>query len=189
MLIVWTLISGYITMMRTVHSVAQSQMEEIANSAIHTAIDVTSQKYNYSELVDIYRSSDGSIQSVSVDTMKANNLKSEIAKNVIDYLNTSEHYTVSVPLGNFLGSEFLSGFGPKIKFRIIPFDIAHIDFESKFTPAGINQVLHTLSVKVDVNIGALLPGFEEISNLTSRAVVAETVIIGDVPETYFNVEK
>ena len=176
-------------MIRTVRSVAQSQMEDVANTAIHTAIEKASQSVDCTNLVNINRGEDGNIDSLTLNAESANRLKSEIALNVLEYMNKSENYTISVPIGNFCGSEFLSGMGPEVKFKIVPCNIAHIDFDSTFKPAGINQVLHTLSVRVDIDIGALLPGFQEISNLSSSAVVSETVIMGDVPETYLNIQK
>ncbi len=182
-------LGAYRTMIRTVRSVAQSQMEDVANTAIHTAIENASRNVDCSNLVSINRGEDGSIDSLTLNADLANKLKSEIALNVLEYMNKSENYTISVPIGNFCGSEFLSGMGPEIKFKIIPCNIAHIDFDSNFKPAGINQVLHTLSVRVDIDIGALLPGFKEISNLSSSAIVSETVIMGDVPETYLNIQK
>lgn len=187
--IIYNLLGAYQAMVRTVRSVAQSRMEDVANTAIHLAIQKASEHTDYGKLVVVTRGEDGSIDSVALNAREANRLKSEIALGVLDYLDKEENYTISVPLGNFAGSEFLSGMGPDIDFKIIPANIAHIDFESSFKPAGINQVLHTLSVRVDVDISALLPGFEEISNLSSSAVVAETVIMGDVPETYLNIQK
>lgn len=190
LVIAYSLFCGYAAMIRTVRSVAQSEMEEVANQAIHGAIrDVGMADTSYDELVNIYRDETGAIQSLTLNQQAANQLKSDIALRVLEYLNDSDKYEIEVPVGNFLGSEFFWGFGPKLKFKVIPCNIASIDFESKFTQAGINQVLHTVSVRVDVNIGALLPGFEEISNLSSSAVVSEAVIIGDVPETYLNIEK
>lgn len=188
-LIIYNCVSAYMVMIRTVRAVAQSQMEDVANKAIHYAIAEVSEEFDYGSVVRIERGSDGAIQSLSLDTAVSNKIKSEIAIKVMNYLNNSDNYDISVPIGNFCGSEFLSGIGPGVKFRIVPFNIARIDFESKFSSAGINQVLHTLSVRVDVEIGALLPGFEEISNLTSSAVVAQTVVMGDVPETYLNIQK
>ena len=188
-LLAYNLVVAYTAMIRTVRSVAQSRMEDIANTAIHKAIAVSAEKFDTAELVSITRSKDGALEAVSINSVAANRLKSEIAMNVLDELGKSEKYTIDVPIGNFSGSEFLSGVGPVVKFRIIPYNIAQIDFESKFTPAGINQVLHTLSVRVDVHIGALLPGFEEISDLTSSAIICETVIMGDVPDTYLNIQK
>ncbi len=180
----------YVAMMRTVHSVAQSQMEQVANEAIHYAIaDAASESAKYGELVNIYRNSEGTIESLTLNAYAANRLKSDISIKVLDYLNDSERYTIEVPVGNFFASEFLTGFGPKVKLRVVPFNVAEIDFDSKFTPSGINQVLHTIEVRVDVKIGALLPGYEEISDVSSSAIISEAIIIGDVPETYLEINK
>ena len=175
---------SYATFIRTVRSVAQSEMEDVASRAIHNAIDDACTRFaSYDELVNIHRDLEGRIVSLTLNAPVANRLKSEIAA------KTLENYQVLVPLGNFFGSEFLSGLGPDIKFRIVPNNIASIDYESTFVQAGINQVLHRVSVKVDVHIGALLPGFDEISDLSSGAVISEAVIVGDVPDTYMNIEK
>jgi len=188
--IAYNLFCSYIAMIRMVHSIAQSKMEEVANEAIHKAImDASLESGTASELVNIYRNESGTIESLSLNPYSVNVFKSDISLKILEYLSDDDRYIVEVPIGNFLGSEFLSGVGPKVEIQIIPYDIVSVDFDSKFTPAGINQVLHTGSVKAEVKIGALLPGYQETSNVSSSAVVSESVIIGDVPETYLNIEK
>lgn len=185
--VIYALFCGYAVMMRTVHSVTQSRVEQIANEAIHFAISsAVSECGKYGELTEVYRSPDGKVQSVTLNGYAVNSLKSDISVKVLEYLDDEDRYIVAVPLGNFFGSEFLTGIGPRVKFRIVPFDIVAVDFVSKFIPAGINQVLHRVTVKVEVKISAILPGFEGISDVSSSAVISETVIIGDVPDTYFN---
>ncbi len=190
LVVIYCLFCSYAVMIRTVHSVAQSQMEQVANEAIHKAImDASANGAVYGELVTIYRNDQGSIESLTLNPYAVNSLKSDISLKVLDYLNDSDKYNIEVPLGNFFNSDFLTGFGPKVPLRVIPFNVAEIDFVSKFTPAGINQVLHTVTVRVDVKIGALLPGFEEISDVSSSAIISEAIIIGDVPETYLEITK
>lgn len=188
--LVYLLFCGYVVMMRTVHSVTQSRVEQIANEAIHSAIStVATQSEKYGELTNIYRSSDGKVESVTLNSYAVNAMKSDISLKVLEYLDDEEKYHVELPLGNFFGSEFLTGVGPKVRLKIVPFDIVEVEFVSKFIPAGINQVLHRVTAKVEVKIAAILPGFEGISDVSSSAVISETVIIGDVPETYFNMNR
>jgi len=185
--LVYLLFCGYVVMMRTVHSVTQSRVEQIANEAIHNAIStVATQNEKYGELTNIYRGSSGRVESVTLNSYAVNAMKSDISLEVLEYLDDEKRYHVEVPLGNFFGSEFLTGVGPKVRLKIVPFDIVEVEFVSKFIPAGINQVLHRVTAKVEVKIAAILPGFEGISDVSSSAVISETVIIGDVPETYFN---
>lgn len=181
------LFCSYVVMMRTVRTVAQSRMEQVASEAIHHAISASaSDSEKYGELVNICRDAEGSIESLTLNSHAVNKIKSDISLGVLEYLDNPENYIVKVPVGNFFSSEFVWGMGPKIKFKIVPLNATEIDFESKFVPAGINQVLHTVNVKVNVRIMALLPGFEEISEVTSSAVISESVIIGDVPQTYLD---
>ena len=188
--LVYLLFCGYVVMMRTVHSVTQSRVEQIANEAIHSAIStVATQSEKYGELTNIYRSSDGKVESVTLNSYAVNAMKSDISLKVLEYLDDEEKYHVEVPLGNFFGSEFLTGVGPKGRLKILPLEIVEVEFVSKFIPAGINQVLHRVTAKVEVKIAAILPGFEGISDVSSSAVISETVIIGDVPETYFNMNR
>ena len=185
--VLYGLFCSYVVMVRTVRSVAQSQMEQVAAEAIHCAVSNSAlNSSKYGELVNIYRNAEGSIESLAVNSHAVNMMKSDISLEILDYLNDPERYIIKVPVGNFFSSEFLWGIGPKIKFKIIPLNATEIDFESKFTPAGINQVLHTINVKAKVKVMALLPGFEEITEVSSTAVVSETVIIGEVPDTYLD---
>ena len=186
--VLWFSLWLYAATIKVIKNVAQNEMEDIANDAIHLAVrDACTNGGDYAELVNIYRNSEGKIESLTLNTQKVNKLKSEIALNTLKYLNAKERAEISIPIGHFLGTEFLTGIGPEMKFKIIPCNIANIDFESTFSEAGINQVRHSIKVRVDVNIGALLPRFEDMTNLSSSALVTEAVIIGDVPDTYLNV--
>lgn len=50
--------------------------------------------------------------------------------------------------------------------------------------AGINQTRHQILLHVDVYTGILLPGFTASTKVSNEIAVAETVIVGSVPETY-----
>ena len=172
----------YSMVIYTIRAYSQSEVEELANEAMHIAIrDACAEGAEYSDLVNVYRSESGKIESLTLNYAAVNKLKSDIALKTLEYLNDS------IPIGNFTGSDLLSGLGPKIKVKVIPNSIADIDFKSTFTQAGINQVRHSVMVHVEVNITALLPNYDELSKLSTDAVVTEAVIIGDVPDTYLNI--
>ena len=50
--------------------------------------------------------------------------------------------------------------------------------------AGINQTRHQILLHVDVYTGILLPGFTASTKVSNEIAVAETVIVGGVPQTY-----
>ena len=58
------------------------------------------------------------------------------------------------------------------------------EFRNQFETAGINQTRHQIILQIDVTISILLPGFTTATNVSSAVTVAETVIVGSVPESY-----
>lgn len=178
----------YAMIIKTVRIYSQSEVEELASEAMHIAIrDACTDGVEYAELVNIYRTESGKIESLTLNYAEINKLKSDIALKTLEYLNDTDRLQVSIPIGNFTGSELLAGLGPHIKVKVIPNSIADIDFKSTFTKAGINQVRHTVVVHIEVNITLLLPNYDDISTLSTDAIVTEAIIIGDVPDTYLNI--
>lgn len=186
-LLIFVVLKIYSTVVKTIRIYAQSEVEELASEAMHFAIrDACAEGVEYSKLVNVYRSENGKIESLTLNYSEVNKLKSDIALKTLKYLNDNDKLNVSVPIGNFTGSELLAGLGPHIKVKVIPNSIADIDFKSSFMQAGINQVRHSVMVHIEVNITAVLPNYDEVSKLSTDAVVTEAVIIGDVPDTYLN---
>ncbi len=178
----------YSMIIKTIRIYSQSEVEELANEAMHIAIrDACADGVEYAELVNIYRTESGKIESLTLNYAEVNKLKSDIALKTLDYLNDNDRLRVSIPIGNFTGSDLLSGLGPHVKVKVIPNSIADIDFKSTFTKAGINQVRHSVLVHIEVNITLLLPNYDDVSTLSTDAIVTEAIIIGDVPDTYLNI--
>ena len=61
-------------------------------------------------------------------------------------------------------------------------------FASEFTSAGINQTRHRILINTSVYISVMLPTGSAGTEVISEAVIAETVIVGDVPDSYTNIE-
>ena len=96
-------------------------------------------------------------------------------------LDTSD---IGIPLGSLILPEFFSGKGPAIPVHILSIRNSDAAFESKFSQAGINQTLHQLTMLVSVDVSVLVMGQTAGFTVTTEVVVAETVIVGDVPSTY-----
>ena len=68
--------------------------------------------------------------------------------------------------------------------RILSIRNSDATFVSKFSQAGINQTLHQLTMVVSVDVAVLVLGQTSSFTVNSEVVVAETVIVGDVPSTF-----
>ena len=96
-------------------------------------------------------------------------------------VSTSE---LSIPVGTLTGSTLLAGRGPCIRVRMQAVGSADASLRNAFSAAGINQTRHQILLHVDVYTGILLPGFTASTKVSNEIAVAETVIVGSVPETY-----
>ena len=91
---------------------------------------------------------------------------------------------LAIPLGSLTGSPLLAGRGPLLHIKMQSVGSSSAHFENAFASAGINQTRHEIRLVVDVYVSVLLPGFSTVTKVTNRCAVAETVIVGSVPDTY-----
>ncbi|MBR3933537.1 MAG: sporulation protein YunB [Clostridia bacterium] len=168
------------------HSYAETNMFEILNETIG---EVT-KKYSatYEDIVDVKYASDGDITALTVNQHKVNAIKSEIAMVVSKKLSQQDEIPVYVPVGAFLNNIYLMGKGPRIKFILVQRGCVQTDFEHSFESAGVNQVLHTLKIILDADVALMLPFYDTHTYMQTSAILAQTVISGDIPDYYLTKE-
>ena len=168
------------------HSYAETNMFEILNSTVSQVVE----KYSadYSSLVDINYNSDGDISGLSLNYKLANMLKSEIAMIVSQKLSQQDEIPVYVPIGAFFNNIYLMGKGMRIKFILVQRGCVQTDFEHSFETAGVNQIMHTLKVTLDADVALMLPFYDTHTYMKTSAILAQTIINGDIPHYYLTKE-
>ena len=168
------------------HSYAETNMFEILNETIG---EVT-KKYSatYEDIVDVKYASDGDITALTVNQHKVNAIKSEIAMVVSKKLSQQDEIPVYVPVGAFLNNIYLMGKGPRIKFILVQRGCVQTDFEHSFESAGVNQVMHTLKITLDADVALMLPFYDTHTYMQTSAILAQTVISGEIPDYYLTKE-
>jgi sporulation protein YunB len=116
---------------------------------------------------------------------EVNRLKTDTLNIINDEILALDSSDLGIPLGSLFLPEFLSGRGPQIPVQIISIRNSDASFQSKFSHAGINQTLHQITMSVLVDVTVLVLGQTERFQVASEVVVAETIIVGDVPDTFF----
>lgn len=166
--------------------VAVAQSENIASETIENAIvsvlyenDIT-----YSTLVDFEKDTDGRVATVKVDAVKMNMLKSKIGAEISKDILDTDSREISIPLGTIIGVSALSGRGPKIKTTVTLASNVTSTINNTFVSAGINQTLHEIYVNVNATIYVIMPKNSATAEVNSNYCIAQTVIIGTVPETF-----
>ncbi len=143
---------------------------------------------DYDSLISLEKDNDGRVVALKSNMAEFNRLQSAVLANVLERLGEVDTRELAIPLGTLTGSPLMAGRGPAIRVRMQSVGAPAARFENAFTSAGINQTKHQILLAVDVSVGILLPGFSTATRVSSSFAVAETVIVGGVPEsyTYFN---
>ena len=160
------------------------------SNRITAAIDgaVAEQAVTYTDLVTLERSESGDIVALTSNMAHANILRAQLLDTALTALDGLETMEMEIPLGTILDWDLLSGLGPDINVRVLYTGTASAEFENEFTTAGINQTRHQIFFKVDAEIAVLLPGRQCRTTVSTRVCVAETIIVGKVPETYLQIQ-
>ncbi len=157
-------------------------VSQIVVAAVSDAID--SGEIQYDRLIAFEKNNEGGITALQSNMAEFNHLQSAITADVLQRLGEVEDTDLSIPLGTLSGSAFLAGRGPSLAVRMQSVGSCTAHFENSFNHAGINQTTHSILLYVDVSMRILLPGFSTHTQVESVFSVAETVIVGAVPDTY-----
>lgn len=161
---------------------ASNMVSRIVNAAVNEAM--AAGKLDYDDLVTLETGAQGSVIALKSNMMAANRLQSEISADVLRRLGDISTTDLRIPIGTLSGIALLAGRGPALTIRMQTVGSAEANFRNEFTSAGINQTKHRILLDVDVYVSILLPGFYTSTKVSSEVAVAETVIVGSVPETY-----
>ena len=170
----------------TLHSLCEAKVESIGITVSNKAIDDVMDGIQYEDLIKFDKDAEGKIIALKSDVVEMNNISSEIATKIQKIYDELEDIYVYVPLGNFTGNSFLAGHGPEIKVKVIPAGTVNTEFKTEFISAGINQTRHRVYLGVVCNMRVIAPFATEDIIVENSVTVAETVLIGEVPEFYTN---
>ena len=154
----------------------------IVSEAVYEAIETG--ELQYDGLVTLEKDSQGKVTAVRSNMAAFNHLHAEILDTILTRVGQVSARELSIPVGTLTGSALLAGRGPRVKVRMESLGTSEARFENAFTSAGINQTRHQIMLHVDVYVSVLLPGFTTATKVSNAFTVAETVIVGSVPDTY-----
>lgn len=165
---------------------AETQIRNTTSDLINDAIveQIANGNIQYDRIVYFEKDLNGRITALKTNMAEVNRLKTDILNIINDDILAQDTDHLGVSLGSLILPEFFSGKGPEIPVRILAIRNSDASFESGFSEAGINQTIHTLTMDVSVDVTILVLGKTMDFTVSSQVVVAETVIVGDVPDTF-----
>lgn len=185
-LTVWAFLGLRSRLWPVVRSLARTQVTNTASDLINDAIleQIMEGQIQYDRIVYFEKDLNGRITALKTNMAEVNRLKTETLNIINDEILAEDTDHLGVALGSLILPEFFSGKGPSIPVRILAIRNSDANFQSEFTEAGINQTLQQLRMDVLIDVTILVLGQTETFTVSSQMVVAETIIVGDVPATY-----
>lgn len=162
----------------------KSSTSTMANDAI--AKQIADGVIQYDRIVYFEKDLEGRITALKTNIGEINRLKTDILNIINNEIMALDSSDIGIPLGDVFLPEFLSGKGPAIPVNILAVRNSDANFSSSFSQAGINQTLHQLTMKVSVDVAVLVLGQTSSFTVSSDVVVAETIIVGAVPNTFLH---
>ena len=165
---------------------AETQIRNTTSDLINDAIveQISEGNIQYDRIVYFEKDLNGRITALKTNMAEVNRLKTDILNLINDQILAQDTDHLGVALGSIILPEFLSGKGPENPVKILSIRNSDAAFKSYFSEAGINQTLQQLTMDVIVDVTILVLGETNDFSVSSQVVVAETVIVGDVPDTY-----
>ncbi len=156
--------------------------------AIHDGVQavLSEQEAGYDDLVKIEHGADGSILAAHADVTAINSLKATVTSAVNKRLERYRDQTISVPMGSLIGGSFFIGRGPFLKVKINSHASIVTTLSDSFTDAGINQTCHRIHLNLKAYASVILPLERCSFELDTQFLICETVLVGDVPDTFAN---
>lgn len=167
-------------------TLCKDKAKEIATKVTNEKSTEVMTKYEYDELFKIEKDTNDNINLISANILTINQITSDIAVEIQKALDSNKDNSIGIPVGSTTGLKVLSGRGPKINFRMSATGNVKTDLKSEFQEKSINQTLHKVYLEIESTVSILTP-FEAIEeNITNQVLLVENVIVGKIPETYYN---
>ena len=169
-----------------IRELAETQVKNTTSDLTNDAIakQIADGVIQYDRIVYFEKDLDGRITALKTNMSEVNRLKTDILNIINDEILALDTSDIGIPLGSLFLPELLSGKGPAIPVHILSIRNSDATFKSDFSQAGINQTLHQLTMDVSVDVAVLVLGQTGSFTISSEVVVAETVIVGAVPNTF-----
>ncbi len=185
-LVLASLILTTVHLRPVLESLATTRVSFVVNSIISRSVQeaIDSGEISYEKLVSFEKDYEGRITAVHSNMVACNRLQSGILDIILTRIDQVPPQDLSISIGSLSGSVLLAGRGPEISVRMESVGSSSAWFENEFISAGINQTKHQIILNIEVYVSILLPGFTADTQVSNAVTVAETIIVGSVPDTY-----
>lgn len=168
-------------------SMSEIKVKSLTQRAVNQAVyEVVNGGPVYDDMIKISRNESGMVTLISADATEINRLARDLVKLSEVKLSEISERGIAIPIGTFSGMPIFVGRGPDVTIRLIPIGVISCSFRSEFREAGINQTNHRIYVNINSNVSVVMPTQNQNIATTTELLLAESIIIGAIPDTYLN---
>ena len=176
------------TLRPTITVLAETKALELANRSINKSVaEMVDGKIHYEDLMNIKLDSKGNISFIQANTIMMNEMASAVALEIQDELKKVKSTSAYIPIGTALGSPILAKYGPQLKVSIEPIGTVSVQFKTNFESSGINQTRHRIYLEAKTQVKVVIPLTTSTKEVKAQIPICETIIVGDVPQSYVNI--
>ena len=174
-----------------IETVAENNAKNLISLSAASAVNdcLSSGQFTYHSFVDTATHADGRIVSLSLRPAESAQFKNAVIKMLTKQLENISSDALEIPIGTLTGELLFSALGPSVRVRVQSIGNVMGNYQNEFSAAGINQTRHSVYLDLSITMNLLIPGKIITINSVERVCVAETIIIGEVPDTYLNLQK
>ena len=179
------------TLRPVLEATASSRATNLMVQAIDLAVDncLLEDDMSYRDFVTLETDTAGKVSSITSNTVANSRFKRQVVEAVIRQLGAMSGEELGVPLGTLIGQPLFSGSGPRVRVKVDSVGEVTADYSNTFTSAGLNQTVHRVCLDITATVYLFLPGEILPVSVSSSVCVAETVIVGETPDTYLNLDR
>ena len=169
-------------------TLCENEAKSLATLIVNEQARNIMNEHSYDEIFTIEKDTNGNVTMINSNVIPINEIISEVAIKIQEEINKQGRKDIQIALGSFTGIKLLSGRGPGINIRISTIGNVETDLRSEFEAQGINQTLHRIYLQVKCEVSILTPFKDITKDITNQVLIMENVIIGTIPDTYYNIE-
>ncbi|WP_421617937.1 sporulation protein YunB [Brevibacillus sp. TJ4] len=174
----------------TLMLIAQAKAEQAAKLAISDAVTkrLSQQGVDFNQIVRMEKDNDGTIRAVNFNLNEYSRIVGETTSRIQNRLREFERENVetSIPLGLATKNVFLEHIGPQIPVTFTPIGAVKTRLETGMKEAGINMVLVTVYIYVQVDLRVIIPFATDQQTVTTRLPITEALLVGKVPDYLYD---
>lgn len=167
-------------------TLCKDRAKSIATIISNEQATVVMREHTYEELFSLEKDNEGNIIMIKSNVGPINEIISDVAVKIQNEIDEEGRNNIEIALGSFTGFKLLSGKGPGVPIKISTIGNVETDLKSEFTAQGINQTLHRVYLQVVCEVSVLTPYNSITEKISNQVLLAENVIVGKIPNTYYN---